>query len=114
MSESDTPTQALELANLVEYQNEAAVSRTLIKQSTGSATVFAFDKGQALSEHKVPYDALVYIADGKTRITVSGEFHELGVGEVLIMKAQAPHSVFALTPFKMLLAMVRADEGSQT
>ena len=114
MSTGNTPTQPSILANLVEYQDGSVVSRTLIKRPSGSVTVFAFDEGQELSEHKVPYDAFVYLVVGKARITLSGKPHELGVGDALVMPARTPHAVVALTQFKMVLAMVRADEDSQT
>jgi quercetin dioxygenase-like cupin family protein len=100
--------QVLTTNELVEYQPDAVVSRTLIDKKASTVTMFAFDEGQGLSEHTSPFDALVQVVDGKTEISVSGHAHHLGAGQMIIMPALEPHSVKALTKLKMLLVMVRA------
>jgi len=84
------------------------VSRTIIDKKTGTVTLFAFDEGEGLSEHTAPYDALVYILDGKADIIISGKPFRLKKGEVTIMPANEPHALLALTKFKMLLTMIRS------
>jgi len=84
------------------------VSRTLIDKKPGTVTLFAFDEGEGLSEHTAPFDALVYVYDGRASITISGETHEVEEGEVIIMPANEPHALRALTPFKMMLVMIRS------
>jgi len=96
------------IVGLVDYQAGAVVSRTILKKDAGSVTVFAFDRGQALSEHTVPYDALVLLVDGRGEITVGGTPHELGEGDTILMPANVPHAVRALERFKMALIMLRA------
>lgn len=96
------------LNNLVDYQEGAVVSKEIIKKDTGSVTLFAFDKGQGLSEHTAPFDALVYILDGKAEISISGGQHSLKAGETIIMPANKPHSLKAVDCFKMLLVMIKA------
>ncbi|MFH1380686.1 MAG: cupin domain-containing protein [Candidatus Omnitrophota bacterium] len=93
--------------NLVSYQDGSIVSRELIKKDTGTVSVFAFDKGQGLSEHTAPFDAMVYILDGKANIKIGEEHFEVKIGETLIMPADKPHSVKAAEKFKMLLVMVK-------
>lgn len=100
--------QKRELADLVGYQDDAIVSKTLIKGETGSVTVFAFDRGQELSEHTVPFDALVYVFDGEAEIRISGATHRVQAGEVIVMPSNQPHAVKALRRFKMMLSMVKA------
>ncbi|HUV25022.1 MAG TPA: cupin domain-containing protein [Methanomassiliicoccales archaeon] len=95
------------LGNLVEYQEASVVSRTLIDKKVGTVTAFAFDMGQGLSEHTAPYDALVEILDGEVEITISGNPLGLKKGEMVIMPANEPHALKALTRFKMLLTMIR-------
>ena len=95
------------LLDLVQYQDNAVVSTELIKKDTGTVTLFAFDKGQGLSEHTAPYDALVYIIDGKAKITISKEPFTLQAGEIIIMPADRPHALKALEKFKMLLIMIK-------
>jgi quercetin dioxygenase-like cupin family protein len=100
--------QAGKLEDLVEYQAGSIVSKEIIKKETGTVTLFAFDKGQGLSEHIVPFDALVYNFDGKAEIIIDGKKHILIAGEVIIMPANKPHALKAIERFKMLLIMVRS------
>ncbi|MFC1802437.1 cupin domain-containing protein [Thermoproteota archaeon] len=96
------------LEELVNYQEGSVVSRTLIDKKIGTVTLFAFDKDEGLSEHTAPYDALVYVYDGDSMITISGEDFKVGKGETIIMPANDSHALRAVTPFKMMLVMIRA------
>jgi quercetin dioxygenase-like cupin family protein len=95
------------LDELVDYGNGAVVSRTLIKAAVGTITLFAFDANQELSEHTAPYDAFVEILDGQGEFTIGGKKTSLAKGEAIIMPANIPHAVFAITRFKMLLVMIK-------
>jgi quercetin dioxygenase-like cupin family protein len=92
---------------LVDYQTGSIVSRTLIDKNTGTLTLFSFDKGEGLSEHTAPFDAFVYVYDGEALITISGIEHIIKSGETIIMPANDPHALRAITPFKMLLVMIK-------
>jgi len=94
--------------DLLNYQEGAVVSRTLIDKKVGTLTLFSFDVGQGLSEHTAPYDATVMVLEGKVEITISGMQQQLAEGEMIIMPANQPHALRALTPFKMMLIMIRA------
>jgi len=100
--------QPLPLADLVQYQSGAVVSRTVIDKKIGTITLFAFDAGQGLSEHTAPYDAFVQIVDGATAVTIAGNVHRVSAGEMIIMPANVPHALRAEGKFKMLLVMIRA------
>lgn len=100
--------KVVNLVDLVAYQDNSIVSRTLIDRETGTVTLFAFDEGQALSEHTAPFNALVYIVDGEADIVISGKSLHLKEGEMTIMPAKKPHAVKAAKRFKMLLIMVRS------
>jgi quercetin dioxygenase-like cupin family protein len=95
------------LTELLRYQKKAVVSRSIMDKETGTITLFAFDEGQGLSEHTASYDALVYILEGETEVTIEGKPIILRGGEMTIMPANKPHAVKALTKFKMLLIMIR-------
>jgi len=95
------------LVDLVNYQEGTVVSRTVIKKKTGTVTLFAFDKGEGLSEHTAPFDALVCILDGKAEITISGESVTVENGEMIVMPANKTHALKALERFKMLLVMIK-------
>lgn len=96
------------MEELISYQEGSVVSRTLINKSTGTVTLFAFDKEQALSEHTAPYDAMVYLIDGQADITISGISYNVHEGETILMPANKPHALKAVSKFKMLLIMIKS------
>ena len=100
--------QILRIAELVDYQDGAIVSRIVVKAETGSVTLFAFDEGQDLSEHTVPFDGLVHVLEGEVEIKISGKLFHLRSGDAIVMPATEPHALKAVTRFKMLLTMIRA------
>lgn len=100
--------RVLRIEALIEYQEGAVVSREIIRKDTGTVTIFAFDKGEGLSEHTAPFDAMVQVIDGKTEITISGNKNILEKGDIIIMPASEPHSLRALERFKMVLTMIRS------
>lgn len=93
---------------LAQYQDGAIVSNVLLKSPGGNVTLFAFDEGQALSEHSAPFDALVFVVDGVADISIDGEPHRVSAGEIILLPANIPHAVEAVTRFKMILTMIRA------
>jgi quercetin dioxygenase-like cupin family protein len=100
--------EAPRLAELVEYQTNAVVSKTLIEKKTGTVTLFAFDKGQGLSEHTAPFDAMVYVLDGAVEIKISGKPIVVKQGEMIVMPANEPHALKGIERFKMMLTMIRS------
>ncbi len=100
--------QAAKLSGLIDYQEGAVVSRTIIDKKAGTVTLFAFDQGQGLSEHTAPYDALVQVLDGEAEVTISGNPFIVRSGEITVMPANKPHALKAVTKFKMALIMIRA------
>jgi len=100
--------EAVRLADLVNYQEGSVVSRTILKRSTGTVTLFAFDEGQGLSEHTAAFDAVAHILEGEAEITVEGKPLRTTAGEGVLMPANRPHSLRALSRFKMLLTMIRS------
>ena len=100
--------RAAELAGLVNYQEGAIVSKTIVEKKTGTVTLFAFDEAQGLSEHTAPFDALVCILDGEATVTVSGKSHQVKKGEAILMPANEPHALEGPGRFKMMLTMIRS------
>jgi quercetin dioxygenase-like cupin family protein len=96
------------LADLVQYQPGAVVSRTIVKKPSGTVTAFAFDAGEGLSDHTAPFDALVIVTEGEAEVTVAGAAHRVGTGRLLRLPAGQPHGLRATARFKMLLVMIRA------
>ena len=100
--------EVVRLIDLVNYQEGAVVSRTLVNRATGTVTLFAFDEGQGLSEHTAPFDAVAHLLEGEAEIAVSGKPLQTKAGEAVLMPANQPHSLKALSRFKMLLMMIRS------
>jgi quercetin dioxygenase-like cupin family protein len=98
----------LKTGDLIDYQDGAVVSREIIRKETGTVTIFAFDKGEGLSEHTAPFDAMVQVIDGKAEITISGNKNLVEAGEMIIMPANDPHALKAVERFKMILTMIRS------
>jgi quercetin dioxygenase-like cupin family protein len=96
------------LLDLVGYQEGAVVSKTLVDKKTGTVTLFAFAQGQGLSEHTAPFDALVQVLDGEVEISISGKAFQLEPGEIILMPANEPHALKAVSRFKMMLTMIRS------
>jgi quercetin dioxygenase-like cupin family protein len=93
---------------LLQYQEQAVVSRVLLKNAGGTVTLFAFDQDEGLSDHAVPFDALVVAVEGSAEIDIAGEIVRVEQGEMINLPAQVRHAVRATRPFKMLLIMLRA------
>ncbi len=100
--------EAVAVLDLVGYQEASVVSRQIVKQEKGNVTLFAFDEGQGLSGHTAPFDALVHVIDGEAEITISGKPIRAKAGEMVLMPANQPHGLKAVSRFKMVLTMIRA------
>ncbi|MBK6766548.1 MAG: cupin domain-containing protein [bacterium] len=97
----------MNLHSEIEYNPNAVVSKTLVKQPHGTITLFAFDQAQELSEHSAPFDAVVQVLDGDVELIIGGVSTIAGPGDFVIMPANIPHAVKARTKFKMLLTMIK-------
>ncbi len=107
MAEENVP-KVESLKDLVNYQDGSIVSREIIRKTTGTVTLFAFDKGQGLSEHTAPFDALITILDGEAEVAIAGQAYRMEQGQMVILPANKPHALKALGKFKMLLVMIRS------
>ncbi len=92
----------------IDYSDGGIVSKTVLKKQTGNISLFSFDKGEALSEHTAPFDALIQVVDGKGEVIIGGKPFLLGKGECIIIPANIPHSVNAAEKFKMVLTMIKS------
>lgn len=108
MSTTEFPkSEIVQLDQMVSYQPGSIVSRIMIKNKSGNLSLFAFDKGQSLSEHTAPFDAIIQVLEGKAEVIIGGKSNHLSAGDTIIMPANIPHAVNATEPFKMLLTMVK-------
>lgn len=107
MSEIFEKGKVLNFKELVDYSDGGVISKQVLKNEAGNITLFSFDKGQGLTEHTAPFDAMVQVLDGVVEIKIGGAPHNLKEGESIIMPANIPHALFAKERFKMLLTMIK-------
>jgi quercetin dioxygenase-like cupin family protein len=100
-------TDVLKIKDMAAYQDHSVVSREIIRKPAGTMTVFAFDQGQGLSEHTAPFDAVVFLLEGEAEITIDKKPYSVKEGEMIIMPANKPHALKAVTKYKMLLVMIK-------
>ena len=93
----------------VEYSEGGIVSKTVLKKETGNISLFSFAKGEALSEHTAPFDAMIQVVDGKGEIIIGGKSFILESGQTIIMPANITHAVKAVEKFKMVLTMIKSN-----
>ena len=101
--------QVFNFKDIIEYSEHSIVSKTIIKKQAGTVTLFSFDKGESLSEHTAPFDAMVQVMDGTAEIVIDGKSYLVSIGQSIIMPANITHAVKANERFKMLLTMVRSN-----
>ena len=94
---------------LIDYSDGGIVSKTVIKKQTGNISLFSFDKGEALSEHTAPFDAMIQVVDGKGEVVIGGKSFILEAGQSIIMPANITHAVNAVEKFKMVLTMIKSS-----
>ena len=107
MSELFKKASVLNLKQSVDYSEGGIVSKQVVKNNSGNLTLFSFDKGQGLSQHTAPFDAVVQILDGEAEVVLDGVPHLLKEGETIIMPVNVPHALNAVERFKMLLTMIK-------
>lgn len=108
MKKNDLKAKTVKTKDLIGYNESAVISRTIIDKPSGTITAFSFDKGQGLSEHTAPFDAMAEIIDGEAEITIEGKKNVVKEGEFIIMPAGKTHALKAVQKFKMLLIMIKA------
>ena len=98
----------LDINGLIDYAEDGIVSKEFEHSKGGSITLFAFDKGQKLSEHTAPFDALIQIVDGEAEIMIGNEWHHPKSGDMIIIPKDSLHAVNANSRFKMILTMIKS------
>ena len=99
--------EVLNLAQQIEYSEGGVISKQILKSDAGNITLFSFDKGQLLSEHTAPFDAMVQVIEGEAEVIIGGKASHLKSGESIIMPANTPHALTAAENFKMILTMIK-------
>ncbi len=101
------PANVFRFNEKVEYSPEGIISKRVIDRPVGTVTLFSFDKGQRLSTHSAPFDAMLQVTEGSAEIVINEVPFSLGTGDSIIMPAGIPHAVIATEKFKMVLTMIK-------
>ncbi len=105
--QSFEPAKKYTLKEAIQITEGGIVSKQFIKNKGGNITLFAFDKGEGLSEHTAPFDAAVQIIEGEAEVSIDGQNQLVGEGEMILMPANIPHALHAHKAFKMCLIMLK-------
>lgn len=97
----------MKLSEMVHYSDGAIVSASVLNSAGGSATLYAFDKGQALGAHTAPFDVLLQVLEGEAQVDILEKSHRITAGNAIILPATEVHAVKAVTAFKMLLTIIK-------
>lgn len=108
MSDKIDTSKAFDTTNSIDYANNSVVSKVVLKKLSGNITLFAFDKGEGLTEHSTPHDAMVQVLDGQAEITIGGNANAVDKGQCIILPANVPHALKANERFKMMLTMIKS------
>ena len=104
------PAEPQTFPDLLAFAAHGIASRVLAKTGGGNATLFAFEKGQSLSEHTSPFDALVLVLEGAMTLTIGGKPVKAVAGTATRMPARVPHALDADERTRMLLVMLRESQ----
>lgn len=72
---------------MIDIQEEATVSRTVLREDGLRAVLFGFDKDQALSEHTAAMPVIIQVLEGKLRVGGEGREVELTAGGIVYLSA---------------------------
>jgi quercetin dioxygenase-like cupin family protein len=67
--------------------------RTITHGASMYQMIAKLDAGSRMPEHKHPQEQVVHILEGKMRLIVAGEPHELRGGESFYLASNVPHGV---------------------
>ncbi len=96
------------ITEVVAYQPNAIVSKTIIKKPTGDIMVMSFDAGTTYKEQVSPFDTLFQIIDGNAEIKVNGKVSQLKLGSCIVIPAHHQKIINAKERFKMIVAIIKS------
>ncbi len=99
--------RVLSLTEEVEYETGKVVCKSLTRRPDASLTLLAFDAGEGLSARAAPGDAMAHVLDGEAEVTIDGTVHWVTAGHAIVLPAGVPCALHAITPFKMLLTVIK-------
>lgn len=96
------------VVELIEYEHNEVVSKSIMKKATGSINAMAFATGEGLNEKISPFDTYLQIIDGSAIIVVDGKATKLDVGQGILIPAHTASHVEPNGRFKLLLTVIKS------
>ncbi len=90
---------------------------TIYRHGPVTVALFLFDAGARMIEHAAEGVVTIHVLDGRLKMSVEGQTHDLPAGQILVMAPGVKHDVFAELPTRMLLTVcleaVKIDPRSE-
>jgi len=96
------------IVELIEYEHNEVVSKSILKKVTGSINAMAFDTGEGLNEKRSPFDTYLQVIDGSAIIVVDGNDTKLEIGQGILIPAHASSHIEPNGRFKLLLTIIKS------
>lgn len=96
------------VVELIEYEHNEVVSKSIMKKATGSIDAMAFESGEGLNEKTSPFDTYLQIIDGSAIVVVDGKATKLELGQGVLIPAHASSHIEPNGRFKLLLTVIKS------
>ena len=96
------------IIELIEYEHNSTVSKSIMKKATGSIDALSFEKGEGLNEKTSPFDTYAQIIDGSAIIEIDGKASILKTGDGILIPAHKPSHIKPNGRFKLILTVIKS------
>ena len=95
--------------NDLQFTDDRVKVSVILETSFSKEIRIAFKKGQSMKEHKTAYPIVVHLLKGAIEFGVDGSKKELTEGDVLTLKGNVPHDLFAHEESIVRLTLSKLD-----
>lgn len=96
------------IVELIEYEHDAVIRKSIIKKATGSINALAFESGHGLNESVSPFDTYVQVIDGSAIIDINGKSRTLNTGDGILIPANKPSHIRPNGRFKLIITVIKS------
>ena len=96
------------IVELIEYEHNAVVSKSIMKKTTGSINALAFASGEGLNETTSPFDTYAQLIDGSAIIEIDGKASTLKTGDGILIPAHKASKIKPNGRFKLILTVIKS------
>lgn len=96
------------VVELIEYEHNAVVSKSIMKKATGYIKALSFASGEGLNEKISPFDTYAQVIDGSAVIEINGKVSTLKTGDGILIPAHKPSHIKPNGRFKLILTVIKS------